>query len=156
MLAGMLTWHRAPAVPQLMPAPATVPPAGRETVNVNGGPAGSDPVVEVVPPELEDPDDGGAAAGENVAPQVSTPFNASHVLAFVPAQSPLHCENENPGSAVAWRPSVMLAGIVTWQTLPDVPQLMPAPVIVPPEGRTTLSRNLAASTTSVVYVVAVR
>ena len=157
MLAGMLTWHRAPAVPQLMPAPATVPPAGRETVKVNGGPVGSEPVVvEVVPPEVVDPDDGGGADGENVAPHVLTPFNVSHVLAVVPAQSPLHCENAKPESAVAWRPRVMLEGIVTWQTLPAEPQLMPAPVIVPPDGRDTLSRNVAASTTSVVNVVAVR
>jgi hypothetical protein len=30
----------------------------------------------------------------------------------------------------------MLAGIVTWQALETVPQLTPAPLTVPPEGRT--------------------
>jgi hypothetical protein len=33
MLALIVTWHVVPAVPQLIPAPLTVPPVGRATVN---------------------------------------------------------------------------------------------------------------------------
>jgi hypothetical protein len=147
----MVTAHALPPVPQLIPALLTVPPEGLVIVSVKGGPVvvASVPVPDEVPvpedvpvPEEEDvPDEAEDEVAVNVAPQDFAPLRRIVWLSPVPAeQSPVQPAKLKPGSGAAWSPKYMLAGMVTWHSAADVPQLRPAPFTTPPVGRVRVSR----------------
>jgi hypothetical protein len=78
-------------------------------------------------------------AAVNVAAHVRAPCKLIEVDADAPLQSPDQPVNVYPLLAVAWIPSVIATGIVTAHAVPPAPQLMPAPVTLPPVGGVTVS-----------------
>jgi hypothetical protein len=146
MAAGIVTEQLLPVVPQRIPALAIVPPDGLVIVRVKGGPVVPVPVPVPVPddedppePEDEDPLDPDEDDAVKVATHVRGPWSASAKLAFVPEQLPDQPENTYPAPGVASSPRVIGPGIVTEHAIPLVPQLIPALLTVPPDGRVIVS-----------------
>jgi hypothetical protein len=145
MAAGIVTAQALPAVPQMIPALAIVPPEGFVIVSVKGGPLVPvpvpDPLPVEVPPDPEEPVEPEDDDAVNAAAQLRGPSSASATLAPTPAQLPDQPEKTWPASGVAIRPTVIGPGMVTAQAVAFVPQLMPALLTVPPVGRVTVSVN---------------
>ena len=96
-----------------------------------------------------------AATAAKGAPHDFQPFSSSLRLGLVPEQSPVHPENAYPESAVARSPGANAHGILTEHVAPLVPQLMPRPFTVPPDGRVTPSPYRDAFTVRLVDALAV-
>ena len=117
--AGIVTEQLVPPAPQLIPAPATLPPVCGVIVSVYGGPVGNPP-----PPPL----------AVNVALQLFAASTKTLVVALVPLHAPPQLVNAYPVAGVA----VSVTGVelpnVTAQAAPPVPHVSPIPVTGPPAG----------------------
>ena len=112
-----VTAHAAPPAPHVSPFPVTVPPVGTGAI-----------VSAYVPP-----------GGAKFAVHVRAPCKLTEYDADVPLQSPDQPVNVYPELAVAAMPIVIATGIVTAHAVPPAPQLIPAPVTLPPVGGVIVS-----------------